>query len=95
MTSYTNSSKSTTNRDCGFGRFFGGGGWGGGGGILAVNIIKRIGQKLRRIILLQFGLVNFRFHFRKTPKVIIFMFFSDLADVSMAPKTNLIYFWRH
>ena len=46
------------------------------GAISIVNIIARIAQKLRRIILLHFGqVVTFRIHFRKKRKVLIFMFF--------------------
>ena len=45
------------------------------GVILTVNIIKRIAQKLRRIILLHFGLVTFRFHYWETRKPITFIFF--------------------
>ena len=46
---------------------------GSGGPISIVNIIKRIAQKLRRIILLRFGQVTFRIHFGKAPKPFIFM----------------------
>ena len=50
----------------------------GSGGILGdhliVFFIKRLSQKLRIMILLHFGFVTFRFAFRKTRKVIIFMF---------------------
>ena len=38
-----------------------------------VNIIKRIAQKLRSIILLHFGLVTFRIYFGKKRQVIIFI----------------------
>ena len=49
--------------------------WGLGGleVISFVNIMKRIAQKLRKTILLHFGLVTFRFHYWKTRKVIICM----------------------
>ena len=48
---------------------------GSGGAISIVNIIKRLAQKLRRIILLHFGLVTFRFHYGGTLKPVIFMIF--------------------
>ncbi len=54
-------------------------GRGGMGLILILNILKRIAQKLRRIILLHFGLVTFRIHFG--------MFF-DLVHTTMTPATN-------
>ena len=37
--------------------------------------MQRIAPKLRRIILLDFGLVTFRFHFGKIRKPVIFMIF--------------------
>ena len=40
-----------------------------------VNIIKRIAGKLRRIILLHFGLVTCRFHYWETLKPFMFMDF--------------------
>ena len=46
-----------------------------GGVIFIVKFIKRLAQKLRRFILLHFGVVTCRCHFEKTQKVIIFMFF--------------------
>ena len=49
---------------------------------------------LRTIILSHFGLVTFGFHYGRTPKPIMFMIFGFL-DVSMTPKTNMIYRWRH
>ena len=52
------------------------------------------GQKLHRIILLHFGRITFRFHYRKDRKPIMFMI-SAFSDVSMTPKTNTIYLWRH
>ena len=55
---------------------------------------KRLAQKLRRIILLLFGLVTFRFHFGKTRKLMIFMVFG-FWDVTMTPKTNIICLRRH
>ena len=41
---------------------------GSGGAIVIVNIIRRIAGKLRRIILLHFGLVAFRLHYRRNRK---------------------------
>ena len=64
-------------------------GFGVWGAILIENIVKQLAQKLRRIILLHFGLVTFWFHLGKTRQVIL-LGFSDLADVTMAPKTNMI-----
>ena len=45
------------------------------GSIFNVNIIRRIAQKFRRIMLLHFGLVTFRIQIGKTRKHVIFMFF--------------------
>ena len=59
-----------------------------------VNCLKRVAQSLRRIILLHFGLVTFRIHFGKTRKP-SFLWFSDLADVTMTPQTNYLQLWRH
>ena len=56
--------------------------------IFIADSIKRITQKLRRIILLHLGLITFRIHFRKTRKPRMCMFFS-LADVTMTPKTKI------
>ena len=71
--------------------FLGSGGvW---GAILIVNIMKRIIREVRIIILLYFGLVTFRIHYWKSLKPLI-SWFSDLADVTMSPKTNMIYLWR-
>ena len=63
--------------------------WGLGvwGAICIVNIIERIAQKLRRIILLHFGLVTFRIHVGKISENLAFLCFSDLADVTMIPNT--------
>ena len=55
-----------------------------------LQIIKRLAQQFRRIILLRFGLVAFRFHSGRTRKLFIFML-SDLADVTMTPKTSIMY----
>ena len=65
-----------------------------GGPFLLKIYIKRIAGKHRRSILLRFGLVTFNNHFRKTPTTLIFMV-SDLVDVTLTPKTNIIYLWRH
>ncbi len=46
------------------------------GAISIVNMMKRIAQKLRRIILLHFGLVTFRFHYLENPKTHNFHDFS-------------------
>ena len=56
--------------------------------------IQRISRKRHRVILLPLGLVNFRFHYDKTLKPIIFMI-SGFSNVSMTPKSNIIYLWRH
>ena len=45
----------------------------GSGVMFMINLNKRAAQKLRSILLLHFGLVTFRFHFRKTRKPFIFM----------------------
>ena len=45
------------------------------GVIFNVNIIKRLTQKLHRMILLHVGLVTFRIHFRETRKPFIVMVF--------------------
>ena len=62
--------------------------------IFIVNFEKRVAQKLRRIILLHFGLVTFRIHFGRTRKPLVFVIL-DLVDMSMAPKTNYLKLWRH
>ena len=51
-------------------------------------------RKLRINILIHCGLVHFRFHFGKPRAPLTFMIFG-LSDVSMAPQTNDIHFWRH
>ena len=58
------------------------------------NKIERFAKKLRRVILQHYGLVIFRIHFGKDRTPIIFMIFRCWV-VSMTPKTNLIYLWRH
>ena len=55
--------------------------------------MKSLAQKLRRIILLRFGLVTFRIQFRKTLKLSC-SWFSDLVDVTMTPTANIINLWR-
>ena len=52
-----------------------------------VNIIKRIAGKLRRIILLHFGLVTCRFHYGRSRKLLIFMILG-FSDVSMTPQNQ-------
>ena len=64
--------------------------WEGLGFISAVNIMRRIAQKLRRIIWLHFGLVSYRIQFRRTQKPCIFMFL-DLLDVTTTPQSNIIF----
>ena len=56
-----------------------------------VNLGKRYGQKLRRIILRHFGLATSRFHYGRTIKPLIFMI-SGFSDVSMIRKTNYYVF---
>ena len=51
-------------------------------------------QKLRRIRLLHCGLVTFRFHHGRDRKPLMFET-SGFLNVSMTPKTNIIYLWRH
>ena len=57
--------------------------------ILIVNIIQRLAQKLRRIILPHLGLVALRVQFRKTKKTSC-SWISNLADATMTPQTNYI-----
>ena len=64
------------------------------GAILIIYCIQRIAQRLRRNILLHFGLGTFRIHFRETRKPLIFMV-SDLLDEAMTPKTNYMWFGIH
>ena len=47
----------------------------GPGDLFIVNVIKRIAQKLRIIIVLRFWLLTVRFHFGKTRKHFMFMVF--------------------
>ena len=56
--------------------------------------MKSIAGKLRRNILLHFGLVTFRFHYGRDRKPVIFMI-SGFSGVSLTPQTNTIYLWRH
>ena len=69
-------------------------GYGVEGSIFIVNILRRIAPKLRRTILLHFGLITFAIHVGRTLKPLIFMIFG-FWDVSMTPKTNIIYLSRH
>ena len=59
--------------------------------IFIVNIMKRIGQKLRIIILLHFGLITFRFHYRRSRTTLIFMILK-FSDASMTPQTSYFIF---
>ena len=59
-----------------------------------LNSIERIARKFRRIILLQFGRITFQFHYGRILKLLTLMI-SGLLDVSMIPKTNYVYVWRH
>ena len=65
--------------------------WGGlHGGNFIVNFIKRLAQKLRRIILLHFWqLLGFISGKPKSPSL---PWFSDLLDVTVTPKTNIVLF---
>ena len=47
-------------------------GSGGLGSIFIFNMIERLTEKPRRVILRHFGLITFGIHFKKTPKPIIF-----------------------
>ena len=58
------------------------------------NLLKRYGKKLRSIILLHLGIVTFRFAYGKDRKPIISMI-SAFLDVSLSPKTNIVYLLRH
>ena len=62
------------------------------GHLFLVSLWKRYGQKLRRIILLQFGLVTFRFVYGRDRKPIVSMI-SGFLDVSLSP--NQYFLWRH
>ena len=59
-----------------------------------VNLWKRYGKKLRSNILLHFGLITFRFGYGRDRQPIISVI-SGFSDVSLSPKTNIIYLWRH
>ena len=61
--------------------------------IFMVNLRKRYGQKLRRIILLHFWLITFRFGDGRDRKPLMVMI-SGFSDVSPSPKTNIICLWR-
>ena len=58
------------------------------------RILTRYGQQLRRIILLHFGLVTFRFASGSARKPSISKI-SRFLDVSLSPNTNNLYFSRH
>ena len=60
------------------------------GAIFIVNMIQRIAQKLSIIILLHFGLVTLG-SFLGELENLSSSRFSDLVDVSMTPKTNIIF----
>ena len=55
------------------------------------QLLKRYAQKLRRIILLQFELITFRFAHGRTLKPLIPMI-SEFLDVSLRPQTNYVFF---
>ena len=59
------------------------------GGDLGAIFIKRIAQKLRVIILLQFGLATFRIDFGE-PKNPPCSWLSNLADVTITPQASYI-----
>ena len=73
-------------------------GSGGSGAIVIGSFIKRLAQKLRRIILLHFGLVTFRTHLKRTRKTYIFMILglsgrdhdvpNQLYSISGAPRQD-------
>ena len=50
----------------------------GSGGAFSFKILRKIAQRLRKIISLHLGLVVFRIHFRKMPTLIIFNVFFGL-----------------
>ena len=60
------------------------------GAIFNVNFDKRVAQKLRRIIMLHFGLVTFRLHFGKTWKVFFFMIAVERVHVSQNHFVELL-----
>ena len=60
--------------------------------LFMVNLWNRYAKKLRNIILLRFELITFRFAYTRTRKSLISMI-SGLSDVSVSPKTNIIYPW--
>ena len=62
--------------------------WGGLGGKFLVSSNTRMARKLRRIILLHFGLVTFNFHFPKFPHIFIFMVFG-LSGHDHGPQKTL------
>ena len=60
--------------------------------ICMVNLWTRYALKLRSFILLQFGLISFRFAYMRTLKPLISMI-SEVSDVSLSPKTKISYLW--
>ena len=62
-----------------------------GGGILTVNIITRLTEKFRIMILLHFGLVTFKIHEWTIRKLC----FLGLANVTVTPQTNYSVRWKH
>ena len=61
--------------------------------IVMVNLWKSYGQKLRGNIPVHFGLITFRFAYGRTLKPLISMI-SGFSNVSLGPKTNIIYLLR-
>ena len=74
--------------------FWGSGGLGGMRDIFTVNIMKGIARKLRRIVLLHFGLITFRSHYWKTLNPSC-SWFRDFRTWPWAAKPILLIFWRH
>ena len=67
--------------------------WGCPGSHCYCKSKKRVARKLRRIILLHFGLVTFRFHFGKTRKVSMFMIFGSNGHVHDS-QNQLFLIWE-
>ena len=61
-------------------------------GIFKVNLWKSYALKLRGNILLQFELITCRFAYMRNlnPRISMILGFTD---VSLSPKTNIIYLW--
>ena len=53
-----------------------------------VKIKERCSRKLRSIILLQIGLVTFKFHFRKASKIVAYVCFPEKIIIGVAWITN-------